>query len=340
MNVLDRLAGLPRVRLGHGITPLEPLPNLAAELGARQAWVKRDDCTGLAFGGNKVRQLEFYMGEALARKADTVLITGAVQSNFVRSAAAAAAKLGLACHVQLEDRTPRSDATYRTSGNVLLDRMLGATIHYYAEGEDESGADAALEALAEQLTSDGRRPYVIHLAPVHPPLGALGYVVCAAEIVAQSKTEEVKIDRFVVASGSAATHTGLLFGLRALGCQTPVIGACVRRDAEVQAARVKQRCADLADLLGISNPVPAEDVILSDAHFAPGYGRYGDSVAEAIRLAARSEALLLDPVYTGKSAAEFISQVRANPGETHCLIHTGGGPGIFAYANELSAISD
>ncbi len=340
MNVLDRLASLPRASLLHAPTPLEPLPNLATELGVRQAWVKRDDCTGLAFGGNKIRQLEFYMGEALAREADTILITGAVQSNFVRSAAAAAAKLGLACHVQLEDRTPRTDEIYQTSGNVLLDRMLGAVIHRYAEGEDEAGADAALEALAGRLSSDGHRPYVIHLAPVHPPLGALGYVACAAELIAQCEDEGITIDGYVVGSGSAATHTGLLFGLRALGCATPVIGACVRRDAAIQTMRVKQRCIDLANLLGIPNPVRDEDVLVSDAHFAPGYGRYSPDVAEAIRLTARSEALLLDPVYTGKSAAELFSQARANPDQSLCLIHTGGGPGLFAYANEVGQICE
>jgi D-cysteine desulfhydrase/L-cysteate sulfo-lyase len=148
------------------------MPNLEARIGGVRLYVKRDDCTGLALGGNKVRQLEFYMGEAQADGADTVLITGAVQSNFVRLTAAAARKLGMDCHVQLEERVPNTDPAYRNSGNVLLDRILGATIHSYSEGEDEAGADRRLGEIAAELESRGRRPYIIHLAPGHKPLGA------------------------------------------------------------------------------------------------------------------------------------------------------------------------
>ena len=158
---LGRLNELPRARLGHSPTPLEAMPNMAARLGNLRLAVKRDDCTGLALGGNKVRQLEFYMGEALSKDADTILITGAVQSNFARLAAAAARKLGMDCHIQLEERVPKTDPAYRNSGNVLLDRMLGATLHSYPEGEDETGADRRLGELAAELESRGRRPYVI-----------------------------------------------------------------------------------------------------------------------------------------------------------------------------------
>ena len=238
-----RLDELPRVPLGHVPTPIEAMPNLAARLGtAARLFVKRDDCTGLAFGGNKVRQLEFYVGEAGARGADTILITGAVQSNFARLAAAAARTLGMDCHVQLEDRVPGTGQLYRESGNVLLDRMLGATLHAYPTGEDEAGADRRLDDLAAALARDGRRPYVIHLGPDYPPLGALGYVVAAREIHAQLAAQDLAVDEIVVPSGSGATHAGLLFGLRVLGWTGTVTGVCVRRAAAQQRARIDGHC--------------------------------------------------------------------------------------------------
>ena len=181
------LAGIdrfPRSRLGHAPTPLDPAPALGAALGV-ELWIKRDDCTGLAFGGNKVRQLEFHFGEAQARGADTVLVTGAVQSNLVRLAAAGARRLGMEAHVQLEERVDGAGALYRASGNLLLDRLLGATLHAFPVGEDEAAADAALERRARALADEGRRPYVIHSAPGHPPLGGLGYVLAAEEVTAQ-----------------------------------------------------------------------------------------------------------------------------------------------------------
>ena len=199
---LGRLSELPRTLLAHTPTPIEYLPNLSAHLAGASLYVKRDDCTGLAFGGNKARQLEFYLGEALSQNADTILISGAVQSNFVRSAAAAAARLGLACHIQLEERVPNTDSLYRSSGNVLLNHLLGATLHSYSQGEDEFGADQRLREIAADLMKHGRRPYVIPLAPGHPPLGAVGYVVAAREILAQLDTADYSIDGMVVASGS------------------------------------------------------------------------------------------------------------------------------------------
>ena len=167
---MRNLSEFSRTALAHRPTPLEPMPNVSADLGGPEVWVKRDDCTGLGMGGNKARQLEFYFGDALAQGADTVLITGAVQSNYVRATAAAAAKLGMGCEIQLEERVHGMDETYRRSGNVLLDRLFGARLHSYPEGEDEGGADAELEVIAERLRGQGRSPYVIHLAEGHRPL--------------------------------------------------------------------------------------------------------------------------------------------------------------------------
>ena len=336
--VLDALAKLPRTRLGHTPTPLERMPNLSSEIGRADLWVKRDDCTGLAFGGNKVRQLEFYMGQARAEKADSVLITGAIQSNFVRSTAAAANQLGLACHVQLEERVPDVDAHYRQSGNVLIDQLLGATIYSYPAGEDESGADEQLQSLAAQLRSAGQSPYQIHLAPGHAPLGALGYICAADEILSQSTSVGIDFDEICVASGSGHTHAGLLFGLRCLGYTKRVTGICVRRDSAAQQARLRSRCVEIADLLGLRSPVGDEDIFLMDEFLPPGYGQLNDATLQAIKLAARTEALLLDPVYTGKAMAGFIARAKsAAANENLLFVHTGGTPAIFAYQPTLAA---
>ncbi len=333
---LGRLDAFPRVRLGHGPTPLEQMANLAAQTGGGRLYVKRDDCTGLAFGGNKVRQLEFYLGEAESRNADTVLITGAVQSNFVRTAAAAAAKLGMDCHIQLEERVPDTDAQYRTSGNVLLDKLFGATLHSYPDGEDETGADRRLGEIAANLEAQGRRPYIVPLAPGHKPLGALGYVIAAREIAKQLAADDIVIDEIVVASGSGHTHAGLLFGLRALGHDVPVTGICVRRDTTAQQARIADRCREIADLLDIRSPVADGDIRLIDDFLAPGYGQLNPPTMDAIAAAARAEGLILDPVYTGKVMAGFLQRTRQRGKEGSLLfIHTGGAPALFAYGERV-----
>lgn len=338
MGLLGKLDEIPRVALAHLPTPIEPMDNLAAALGRGGGlYVKRDDCTGLAFGGNKVRQLEFYLGEAQGQGADTLLITGAVQSNFVRCAAAAAAKLGMDCHVQLEERVAGKQREYRISGNVLLDRMLGATVHFYPEGEDEEGADRRVGEIAEELRSVGRRPYVVPLAPGHKPLGALGYVVAAREILDQITAQSLHIEEIVVASGSGSTHAGLLFGLRALGSNIAVTGICVRRAADIQHARILGRCGDVAELLGVARAVTSADVVTRDDWFAPGYGKLNEPTLRAIDLAARREALILDPVYTGKVMAATIDRAReTEPGHGIMFLHTGGTPGIFAYSESLT----
>ena len=341
-DAFRHLDDLPRVRLAHLPTPIEEMPNLSAKLGGDvRLFVKRDDCTGLALGGNKVRQLEYYMGAAQANAADTILITGAVQSNFMRSAAAAARKLGMDCHVQFEQRVPRQDPTYHQSGNVLLDKLLGATLHSYLDGEDEAGADARLGEIAESLRAEGRRPYIIHLAPGHPPLGALGYVEAARELVGQIADSDLALDEIVIASGSGHTHGGLLFGLRALGCDIAVTGVCVRRAADPQRQRISARCREIAEILDVEPLVDDGDIHLIDDFLAPGYGQLNEPTKDAMAMAARCEALILDPVYTGKTMAGFIHRVRESaPGHRMLFIHSGGAPAVFAYGDDLADIGD
>ena len=338
-NKLGRLDQLPRIALAHLPTPIEAMGNLSRKLGGAQLHVKRDDCTGLAFGGNKIRQLEFYFGEALAQNADTILITGAVQSNFVRCAAAAASKLGLSAHVQLEERVAQPGPAYRTSGNVLLDKLLGATLYSYPDGEDEEGADRRLAEIANDLRGKGRRPYIIPLGAGHPPLGALGYVVAARELIGQLGERGLAIDELLVASGSGNTHAGLLFGLRALGCTVPVRGICVRRAAEIQTSRITARCNDIAELLQMEPVVAPSDIICDDSFLAPGYGRMNEAVISAIKQAANREALFVDPVYMGRVMAAAIDRAGASrQDKTLLIIHSGGQPGLFAYEPELTAI--
>lgn len=333
---IGRLYDLPRAALAHTPTPIERLGALSKHVGGAILFAKRDDCTGLAFGGNKARQLEFYYGKILAEGADTILITGAVQSNFVRVAAAAAAKFGLECHIQLEERVPKSDSAYRNSGNVLLNRLLGAVLYSYPGGEDEAGADRRLHEIAGELEEQGRRPYIIPLAPGHPPLGALGYVVAAQEILEQLASADYSIDEIVVASGSGNTHAGLLFGLRALGSPIPVLGICVRRDKDAQLPRVWARCEEIAQLLEVESSVEWGDIRLVDDFLAPGYGLLNDATSDAIRLAAQREALMLDPVYTGKGMAGCLQRAHELDASRSLLfIHTGGTPTIFAYGPQL-----
>ncbi len=329
------LQSFPRARLLRAATPLEPLSGLSEALDL-DLWIKRDDLTGLGFGGNKIRQLEYYFGAALAEGADTILLTGAVQSNYVRCAAAVAAQLNMRAILQLEARVPDMGTTYQQSGNVLLDRLLGAEIIYFPEGEDEAGADAALHARAQEERRKGHRPYVIPLGLNNPPRGALGYMRAAEELRAQAPD----FDAIVVASGSGLTHAGLLAGLRLDGCDTPVWGSCVRRSAREQSARLTEVHQRLADLLGLSQAFAATDIRLWDGALAPGYGQLGANAEAAIRMMAQREGLFLDPVYTAKSFAAvpgLLADGTLRPGMRVLFVHTGGLPALFAYEQELTA---
>lgn len=335
------LSDYPRAPLAHTPTPLEPMPNLTRLLNGPKLFVKRDDCTGLALGGNKARQLEFYFGEAQAQKADTVIITGAVQSNFVRQTAAAAAKLGMACEIQLEHRVPTDAPEYERSGNVLLDRLFGARIHYLPEREDEESADKALDDIAERVRNEGGKPYVIHLSPGYPPLGALGYVVGAGEILDQADELGLTIDAIILPSGSAATQAGILVGLKSRHSSIQVIGVCVRRKRQLQFDRVLHQVRATADMVGFNGAVSEDDIHVTDDYLGPGYGQSTPEMIKAMTLAAREEGLVLDPVYTGKSMAGLIGLVRSGyftSAQTVLYLHTGGTPAIFGYASMLDDI--
>lgn len=328
-----QLAKFPRARFAHLPTPLEAAPRLAAELGIKQLYIKRDDCTGLAGGGNKTRKLEFLVGDALAKGADTLVTQGAVQSNHVRQTAAAAAKFGLACEIILEERTGSNAVDYNGSGNVLLDRLLGASIRNVPGGTD---MNAELEKTAQAVRERGGKPYLIPGGGSNA-IGALGYVDCALELVRQADAENLTIDRIVTATGSAGTHAGLVAGLALLGADIPVLGIGVRAPRDVQEANVHKLAVETAALLGHGERITREMTVANCDYVGAGYGLIDEAVIDALKLAARTEGLLFDPVYTGKAVKGLIDLARKETfkDETLVLLHTGGAQGLFGYHGEL-----
>ncbi|MCP4470594.1 MAG: D-cysteine desulfhydrase family protein [Gammaproteobacteria bacterium] len=323
----------PRVHLSHTPTPLELLRNVSAEFDTN-VWIKRDDCTGLAFGGNKSRQLEFYIGQAVAEGADTLLTTGAVQSNHVRTTVAAARKIGLDVEVQLEHRVEREQPEYHHSGNPYLVRLMGARIHYYPVGEDEDGADKALEQRAAELEKEGRKAFVIPLSNAHTPYGAFGYVEGAEELMAQLQALQIEPARFIVPTGSASTHSGFLIGMRACGSDAPVHGVCVRRDAQSQRQRVGKKVKSVIAMIGCDLNIPDSEIICDDSQLAPGYGLPNDDTVAAIKYMARQEGILLDPTYSGKTFALLLDMLRRgdfNRDQHVVFLHTGGAVSLFGY---------
>jgi L-cysteate sulfo-lyase len=326
------LARFPRVRLAHLPTPLEPLPRLSETLGV-DLWIKRDDCTGLAGGGNKTRKLEFLLGEAFEQDADTLVTQGAVQSNHVRQTAAAAAAHGLRCEVILEERTGSRAVDYTRNGNVLLDRLFGAGVRSVPGGSD---MPAELEKTAAEVRARGGRPYVIPGGGSNP-VGALGYVDCAREIVVQADELDLSIDRIVTATGSAGTHAGLVAGLAVMGADIPVLGIGVRAPKEKQEANVLKLAEETAALLGRPGCVTAGMVVADCDYVGAGYGLIDQGVADALMLAARTDGIVLDPVYSAKAMKGLIALAKTGrfEGERVVFLHTGGAQGIFGYQGEL-----
>jgi 1-aminocyclopropane-1-carboxylate deaminase/D-cysteine desulfhydrase-like pyridoxal-dependent ACC family enzyme len=257
----------------------------------------------------------------------------------VRCTAAAAAKLGLHCHIQLEQRVSKNNHAYNHSGNVLLNHLFGATVTHYPRGEDEAGADASLERYAQSYRREGRKPYVIHLSMGHTPFGGVGYVDAAREILQQLTEQSLHVDTVVVASGSGHTHAGLLTGLRLANANIKVIGACVRREKTLQEQRITTLCSDIEKLLGIAPVVRRGDVVCDDRFLAPGYGQPGQAAIDAMKAAARFEGIIVDPVYTAKSMACAIAVAASAARNANTLyVHTGGVPALFGYEDTLTPI--
>lgn len=327
------LSDFPRVSLAHLPTPLEFMPRLSEHLGGPDIYVKRDDCTGLASGGNKTRKLEYSMAAALEEGADTIVTVGAVQSNHVRQTAAAACKLGLKCEVLLEHRVVDPSEPYATSGNVLLDKIFGANLREYPGGTD---FDAAMSEVADEVTASGGKPYMIP-GGASNRVGALGYVNCAIELLDQINEQSLDIGHIVTATGSAGTQGGLIVGLKAMASDIPLLGIGVNAPKEAQEEKVYQLACETADYISKPGCVAREDVVANCDYVGDGYGVPTDSMNEAVLMLARYEGLLFDPVYSGKGLAGMIDQIRNGTLSSGNIVflHTGGSAALFAYVDQL-----
>ncbi|WP_202025056.1 D-cysteine desulfhydrase [Klebsiella quasipneumoniae] len=322
---LHNLTRFPRLELIGAPTPLEYLPRLSDHLG-REIFIKRDDTTPLAMGGNKLRKLEFLAADALREGADTLITAGAIQSNHVRQTAAVAAKLGLHCVALLENPIGTRVENYLSNGNRLLLDLFNTQVEMCDALTDPA---AQLDELATRIEAQGYRPYVIPVGGSNA-LGALGYVESALEI-AQQCEGAVEISSVVVASGSAGTHAGLAVGLEQLMPQAELIGVTVSRAVADQLPKVVALQQAVANSLELQ--VKA-DIILWDDYFAPGYGTPNEEGMAAVKLLAQLEGILLDPVYTGKAMAgliDGITQKRFKDEGPILFVHTGGAPALFAY---------
>ena len=330
-----QLARFPRRRYTPTFTPLEHAPNLSAALGGPEIWIKRDDLLGLAAGGNKTRKLEFLVADALTQGADTLITVGAPQSNHCRLTLAAAAKEGLKCRLVLEQRVAGSYNPKATGNNFLYNLLGVEKISVVNAGDD---LNAAMQAHAAELEAQGRKGYIIPGGGSNA-LGALGYVSCAHEIAAQSFELGLSFDRIVVASGSCGTHSGLLVGAKSVNFDAPITGINVRRPRAEQEGNLLKLARETAALLKIASP-EAKDVTALDEWVGPGYSLPTDEMIEAVRMTARLEAVLLDPVYSGKAMAGLIGLVRRGElkrGERVLFVHTGGAPALYAYQDILQS---
>ena len=327
------LSNFPRVSLAHLPTPLEHMPRLSKQLGGPDIYVKRDDCTGLASGGNKTRKLEYSMAAALEEGADTIITVGAVQSNHVRQTAAAACKLGLKCEVLLERRIAEPSEPYAKSGNILLDRIFGANLREYPGGTD---FDAAMAEVADEVSAKGGKPYIIP-GGASNKIGALGYVNCAIELLGQIEEQGLDIGHIVTATGSAGTQGGLIVGLKAMESTIPLLGIGVNIPQQDQEEKVFKLACETAEYIGKPGCVTREDVVANCNYVGDGYGVPTESMNEAVLMLARTEGLLFDPVYSGKGLAGMIDLIRNGTlGDGNIVfLHTGGSAALFAYVDQL-----
>ncbi len=318
---------LPRVNLAHLPTPVELLERATDQLGGPRLLIKRDDQTGLATGGNKTRKLEFLVGQALAGRADVLVTGGAPQSNHARQTAAAAAKYGLRSVLVLRGSEPAAK-----TGNLLLDELLGAEIVW----SQERDLGVALQETAEELWSMGGRPALIPYGGSNP-VGASGYVAAMEELMSQLEAMNETVDVIVFASSSGGTQAGLVAGAQLLNFEGRILGISIDKPKDLLAAQVAELASETAAHLGHRLTISAAEIEVEDSYLGGGYAVIGEAEREAIRLFARTEGLLLDPVYTGRAAAGFIDLIQKgefSPDDTVLFWHTGGTAGLFGFGDE------
>ena len=323
---------LPRFRLAQLPTPIERLDRLSGELGGPDLLIKRDDLTGLALGGNKARKLEFLVGQALEQGADTLVTAGAAQSNHCRQTAAAAAKAGLKCELILNSQKP-----ILQNGNLLLDELLGAKCHWIERPQ----FPVKLSELPEQLRAQGRKPYVIGIGGSNG-VGATGYVLAMIELEGQLRTIQHRLDHIVFASSSGGTQAGMVLGAQLAGFGGQLHGVSVDKDnleREAYEEEVAQIANECAQYIGSDIRLTKQHIKVVYGYTGEGYGVVSNLEREAIRLMARNEGVILDPVYTGRAFGGLIDLIRKGAfkrGESVLFWHTGGAPALFAYAKELA----
>ena len=317
---------IPRLRFAHLPTPLEPMPRLSAQLGGPHLWIKRDDQTGLALGGNKTRKLELLLAEAQANGAKTLITAGAVQSNHCRQTAAAAARFGLGCILVLAGEKPS-----RPSGNLLLDQLLGAQIVWTTRQKREE----VLRQTFENAWDAGKRPYLIPYGG-SSPVGAAAYAYAVKELVEQCVDSSMAIsipDWIVFASSSGGTQAGLVTGVHLFPTPTKVLGISVDETAPVLRERVAKLATQTTELFGENLTFKVEEILVCDDYLGGGYGVMSEAEKQAVQMFARYEAILLDPVYTGRAAAgliDLIGKGQFSPDENVLFWDTGGAPALFA----------
>lgn len=329
------LSSFARAELLQGPTPIQRAERLEQLLGLKSQgiglFLKRDDHMLIGGGGNKLRKLEFHIGAALAAGVDTVITVGGIQSNHARLTAAVCARLGLACELILTRAVPKTDVDYELNGNVLLDQLFGAQLQVLAGGSDSL---AVAETRATQLRDSGRNVLVIPTGG-STPLGSLGYARCAAEIAQQETDLGLSFNQVVVPNGSAGTHAGLAAGFQLLGRGTSIVKSySVLSDRDSSAARTRQLTQDALALLGSNTVVQAEEIAIDGSQLGDGYGLPTPAMQEAVRLMARAEGLLIDPVYSGKAFAGLLADLRLGryrSGDNVLFVMTGGIPGLYAY---------
>lgn len=337
-ELAERLSRKPRVSLADLPTPLLDCPRLTAAVGGPRILIKRDDLTGLAFGGNKSRGLEFILGQAQAEGADTLITSASSQSNLCRQTAAAGARLGFEVHVVLAPGLHNE-----VQGNLLLDHVLGANVHLVDAPSipgvfDMTQTDVEVERLTRELAARGRKPYVIRMRGHSQPLSGGGYLNALLEMEGQFEAAGIRPTHIVTTSGSGGTHAALALGVKALGLPYEVVGISIRKPRDEAVAGVAERAGNTASVYDVPARLDPEDVVLYADYRGDGYGLPTDAGLEAIRLVARTTAVLLDPVYTGKAMSGLIDLARRGvlrPEHTAVFVHTGGTPGIFAYHREL-----
>ena len=334
-EVLEKLLSqFPRIALAHLPTPLEFLPRLSKYLGGPNIYVKRDDCTGLGTGGNKTRKLEFLIADSLEKKSTVIITQGAIQSNHARQTAAAASKVGMKCELVFEKRTDNPTKLYLNSGNVFLDNLFGSKIR---EVDKDSDMDAEMQKVAEELRNKGEVPYIIPGGGSNP-VGELGYVDCALEIIKQTNECNLVIHHIIHATGSGGTQSGLICGLKAMNSRIPLLGISVSASKSDQEEKVFNLACKTAEYIGLSGIIKREDIVANGDYVGKGYGIPTKEMNDAIILLARLEGILFDPVYTGKALAGMISLIGDNyfsDDENILFIHTGGIAGLFAYQDQL-----